>query len=636
MSSFELRSAIRGVRSRGWSGAFVIVLLGTALAANTVMFSVADSLVFSPTPFADSERIVVVSGSAKAPDRLNLAASAVVLQKWREQPDIVAAAGGALQKNVFLRREGAIEKVDTYDITVGFLDVLGVRPRWGRGFSDDDLRDPGAYAVILAEDLARRHFGSPERALGQKIEATAGPHVVVGVMDRPFTYPTARFEMWRALDPTGPLTRNFGGIGLLIRVNANVPLERLDALVRERAAAVGSAAGVPSYAVTTRPMFSDAPASRRTFVFVLVAAALCLLMAACASVASIELAGAARRARTMAVHLALGASRGGLTGIAAMEGGLIILAALLVAALLTWLATDLAARNLPASLTLRAYRPITFDQRTLLAMAALAAAAWAAATAPPMLAAWRSKLLPLLKSEDRGASASRRAALVRRLLTASQVAVAVALVIGALLFSRTYANLISVHKGFDSQRLFSLGWSLPANAPTSSLQARAIEVLGSSPAVEAVTTSAPPPSTGDSPGPAAIRVDGGAPADPPARLGRKWIDADYFRVIPLPLKAGRLPQAGDSPDDVVVPERFARKFFPGGAAIGHTFQVSDREPVLRIVGVVGDFRINRTRMPEDGNPELYYYFIPPSPAVRVPRRKARHSPTPAAVFARFV
>ena len=590
---------------------FAVVLLASALAANTVMFSVADSLVFSPAPFDEPERVVFIGGSAKAPDRLNLAASAAILQKWLEQPDLVEAAAGALQKSVFLKGATSIEEVGTYDVTVGFFDVLRVRPRWGRGFSKSDVRDPGVFAVILGEKLARRRFGSPERAVGQRLDATAGPHVVVGVMDRTFIYPTKRFEMWRALDPVGPLTRNFGGVSPMIRIRSDVPFDRQADLLRERAKAVGASVGVPSYSVAPRPVFSDAPASRRTFVFILVAAAFCLLLAACASVTSMELAGVTKRSRTMAVQLALGASRNSLARVAAIEGGIITATSFALAALLAGITIDLIGANLPVTLLRGATNAVDLDVRALLVMAALALLAGAMASASPMMAARRSTLIGLLKSEDRTAAASGRAAAVRRVLTAAQVAVAVALVTGALLFTRTYANLVSVDKGFESRGLYSMDWSLPADFASRPLQTKALEILRGAPGVAAVTTSAPPPSTGDSPGPAPIEIDGGAPANPPVPMGRKWVDVDYFKVIPLPLKSGRLPEITDTPDEVVVPERFARRFFPGGEAVGHTFRRSPNEPVLRIIGVVGDFRIDRTRMPQDGDRELYYYYIPP-------------------------
>jgi putative ABC transport system permease protein len=609
MSRAEWQSAWQGIRSRGWSAAFVIGLLGVALAANAVMFSVADSLVFRRDPFPHAERIFILQGQTQPPERIDLAKSAVVLQRWRDQPDLVSAAGGSIQKTVFLRGGGSMEEIATLDVTVGFLDVFGGRPQWGRGFGDGDVRDPSAFAVILSEDLARRRFGSPERALGQTLDASAGKHVVVGVMNRAFIYPNIKYEMWRALDPTGPLTEGFGGVSPIIRVSSEIPLERIERQIRERAPRIGAAAGLSSYSARLRTTAGSVTTERRTFVFVLVGAALCLLLAACASAASVALAGSARRVRTSAIHLALGASRARLARIAAIEGAQLVGAALILSLGLTSLGIGAIGAALPDTLRRSTTNPIDLDARVVIVMFALAAITWLAASLAPILSTFRSNLITLLKNDDRGAVSSRATAFWRRSLTASQVALAVALVICAGLFARTYGNLLAVDKGFDSSNLFSVAWSMPADYPLSMLRTKALDVLQKTTGVEAVTTSAPPPSTGDSPSPRRVEVDGAAPLDPPVLVGRKWVDANYFNVVRMPLLAGRLPQPGDAPTDVVIPSLFARRFFGSADPVGRSFRTSEKEPWQRVIGVVGDFRISRTRLPQDGDPELYFYVM---------------------------
>jgi predicted permease len=618
MKVAEWKDAWRGLRGRRGAGVFVVVLLAVALAANAVMVSVADSLVFRRQPFAEPERIFALSGRTKAPERIDLAASALLMTKWREQGDLFSAVGGYLNKTLFLRGDGPMEEVSALDVTMGFLDVLGARPRWGRAFVDGDGRDSSAFAVILSEDLARRRFGSPERAPGQTLEASAGKLVVVGVMDRSFAYPSATCEIWRALDPTGPLVRGFGGVSSVVRVRSDVPMADVDARIRERAVRVGASVGLSSYTINPRPLFTPVAADRRTVVLVLVGAALSLLLAACASAASVELAGAARRTHASAIQLALGASRARLARVVAFEGAQLIAAAFVVALGLTWLAIRAIGDLLPANLAGATNNPIDLDVRVVGVMVGLAALAWLAAAASPIVAAFRSTLMPLIKSDDRGASGSRRALVLRRVLTACQVAVAVALVTCAMLFARTYRNLLDVEKGFDSADLFSVSWSMPSSYSFSALRTQALSVLRQTPGVDAVTTSPPPPNTGDSPGPVAIEIDGGAPADPPVLLARKWVDADYFDVVRLPLRAGRLPRPGDAPTDVVVPALFARRFWGSDDPSGHTFRMRPNDSWYRVVGVVGDFRTSRTRMPQDGDRDLFFYYIPPPPAQPAP------------------
>ncbi len=619
-----LKSAWRGVRSRGWAGVFAVGILAVALAANAVMFAFADSLVFARDPFPHAERVVRLSGKVESPERLDMPASAALLESWGRQSDVFAAIGAAADKTLFVLGDGAAEMVRTEDVTIGFLDVLGASPRWGRGFTKGDDQDPGASAVIISEELARRRFGNPTRAPGQTLQATAGPLVVVGVMGRNFVYPNATYHIWRAFDPVGPLARDFGTLFTYARVSPAVPMAQLARRLEERAPAVGASAGLSTYKADASPLFGAAPADRRTMVLVLLGAALSLLLAACANVASLELASAVRRARAYAVQRALGASRWNLAGQAALEGAMLVAAALALAAGFAWMLTGVLSPNLPDALRLRSNNPIDLDRRALLAMACLAAVAWLVAALPPVVAASRSTLVSLLKMEDRSSVTSRGAVWLRRALTAFEVAFAVVLVVGGLLYARSYQNLLAVDKGFDSRSLFSVDWTMPVDFQAPGLRERAAQHLRQSPGVAAVTTSSPPPSTGGSQSRVALEIDGQPPIEPPILLGRKGVDSDYFSVIRLPVKQGRLPAPGDPDTNVVVPEQFARRFFADGRAVGRSFRRSPKEPWNTIVAVVGDFRTDRTRMPQAGDRGLYYYSVwapaPTRPQAPVPAR----------------
>ncbi len=623
MRPSEWKAVWQGVRTRGWTGWFVVLLLAIALAANAVMFAFADSLVFRPAPFGDTDRIVNLSGQVKPPERLNLSTSPVILEAWSKQTDLVSAVGGYLTKTIFLTGSGPLERVRTADITLEFLDVLGVSPRWGRGFSEGDDRDPSAFAVIISEDLARRRFGAPSRAPGQSLDATAGKLVVVGVMDHSFVFPDANVHIWRALDLRGPLTRNFGGVSPIARLTATAPVDRVLTGLVDRAAQVGAAAGLSTYTVRPAPLFRPAPSDRQTLVLILMGAALSLLLATCANVASLELATTLRRARNFAVQLALGASRAGLARIVALEGLILVMAALLGAYALARLSTAFLEPNLPDRLRLVTRNPIDVDGRALAGMAVFAALAWIAGALPAVLAARRTGFVSLLKVEDRGAAASRAGARLRRVLTVCQIALALGLVVNAVLFSRSYQRLLAVDKGFDSSGIFDASWMLPPSfltgpARDAFIRDSAAALRGLS-GVEGVTSSAPPPSTGNSPSQIDLETDAGVVASK-ILVGANIVDADYFSVIRLPLRQGRYFQSGDSSRDVVVPESFANRAFGGANAVGRSFRTGPQAEWLTVVGVVGDFRTERTRMPQATDRQLMYFALrqprpsPPQPA----------------------
>ena len=216
------------------------------------------------------------------------------------------------------------------------LDVVGVKPQWGRGFTDADLRDDGSFAALIREDLARERFGSPQAALGKRLDATGRPLIVVGVMPDEFAFPSPIYRIWRLFEPGGPLTRNMGW-GMVGRLANDLPIEQAMARVKDRAPVVGQSAAVSDYRAEVVPLFrTPTPAERRTLLLILIGAAICLLIVACANATSVELAAAVPRARTSAVQLALGASRSQLARVAALEGLLLIALSLASGLFLGW------------------------------------------------------------------------------------------------------------------------------------------------------------------------------------------------------------------------------------------------------------------------------------------------------------
>jgi putative ABC transport system permease protein len=615
--SSELRWAWRGVRARGWRAAFVVALLAVALASNAAMFSVSDSLLFNPLPFPDSARLVSIRSRYSPDERPGPNAETDLFNAWSAQRDVFSAVGSYMHKTIFLTGGDTSERVPTADLTTRMLDVLGVRPRWGRGFVEADLLDDGYFAALIREDLARRRFGSPQAALGKRLEATGRPLVIVGVMPEEFAFPSPTFRVWRAFAPGGPLTRNQGWT-IAARLADDVPISEGFARVVERAPAVGQAAGYAEYGAEAVPLFTaPTPGERRTLILLLLGAALCLLAAACANATNLELANAVQRARTHAVQLALGAGRGQLGRVAALEGCLLIALALGAGLSVAWLIIPWLAGLLPNAFQFSTRNPISFDMRVIWFTAGLAVASWLLAFFAPALVASRADLASLLKTEDRSSAASAASGRLRRWLTVAEVALTVMLISGGTLYARSYQNLLAVEKGFESRGLAEVSMSMPvgfftAENPRAQFTDRFMQAFAAVPGVQGVTHSSAPPDMGDSPSRVNVSVDGRVVGDD-LMLGRKWVDAKFFAVVGLPLKRGRLLETTDSNINVVIGEALARRLWPDGDPLGHTIQGDEKSPFsrtpLRVVGVVGDFRTAPTRLPDATDERMYVYSL---------------------------
>jgi putative ABC transport system permease protein len=630
----ELKWAWRAVRARGWRALLIVALLAVALAANAVMFAVADSLVFNRVPFPHADRIVEIQrpGPPGEPGRADSFFSAALLTQWRNQTDLFSSVHGYLQKTIFVVGDGMAELVGTVDVTPGLIELLGVAPRWGRSIATGDELDTSLQVVLISEPLARKRFGSPELAVGRRIETTADPLMVVGVMPASFSFPNGGFGIWRALDPQGPLTRNFAGVTSIARMAPTMSMETLAAAMAQRSAAIGAAAGRSTpYTAQPGPFFMSAAGQATTY-YMLLGAALCLLLTACANVASLELAAALQRARTYAVQLALGASRGLLARMALIEGlGLIVLA-IAVAAGLTWLGIQALNTYLPARMLTFTANPVDFDTRVMLSMAGGALLTWLLVSLPTVLFASRARLLNLLKVEDRSTGASRIGGLIRRGLTVAEVAIALLLVTGGTLYARSYQSLLAIDKGFDSRNLAQLDFTIPVQyyagfgeMPT--LAAETIRRVTSVPGVLGATWASAPPSMGNSPtGGLKIEIDDRLPTDVPIAIGLSFVDATYQTVIGLPLRRGRWLAQDDPPTAVVITEAFAQRFWPGVDPVGHRFRPSPNHPWYDVVGVVGDIRTNARRAALSSDRTFFAYSLRPEPTPPPPPKPGAPPP----------
>ncbi len=620
----ELRRAWRNLRSRGWRPILAACLLAIALAANTLIFAVADSLVFHRAPYRNVEQLVEIrQRDARTGEPGSSSLSPALLDEWRKQRDLLAGVEGSLSKTIFLSGAGEPAMVQTADVTVGLLGLLGARPRWGRDFVEDDARQTSPQPVLIEETLAIERFGAAARAVGQTVQTTAEPLIVVGVMATSFRYPTGTIRIWRALDPRGPLAEGFGGVFSIARLAAGTDVRRVGQLMEQRSLGVGQAAGArQGYSATPTPLRSvQAAADQRRMLLVLIGAALSVLLIACANVASLELASALSRARSYAIELAVGASRASLIRSALIEGALLVGVAATLAAVLSRFGARTLVAFFPPYIVTGSANPIDIDERALLFMTAIGALAWALSALPTAAFAGRANLLDLLKLEGTSVATSRGGARLRSALTVAQVAFAVLLLVGTVLYVRSYMALLRLDKGFDSGGVVSISLTIPPQALGTPADRRVLAEtlvarIRARPGVVAVFEGAPPPSTGNSPRAMdQIEVDDRGPAPANLAFPKLTVEPDYFKVLRIPLLRGRMFEAGEPATSVIISEALAARLWPGQDAVGHRFRESPRDPWFSVVGVAGHVRLT-----EDGTtgPTRYFqlYFAkqpPPAP-----------------------
>jgi predicted permease len=602
----ELKWAWRGIRRRGWTAAFQIGLLALALAANAVVFSATDAFVFRRVPYPNADRLIVLHNPPADPGQPSGPASSIStreIREWRREADVLAAVHAYEQSGTTYVTIGDItDSVPAEIVTPGLFAALGVRPRWGRPFTNADVGPGAPPAAIISETLAREVYGDPAAAIGRTLPADRTPPVVIGVMPAGFFFPSAAVGVWRPLDldappPSGARSRWYTNIAL---VAPGLSAQAVVDQVAARAPSIASRiVGAGSRALLAVPISEEMRDPHASLFALLFGAAGALLLIACLNVASLELAGAMTRLRVFAIQSTLGASRGALARTALFEGALLTAAAAAVALGLALGGTAALRALLPPSVKDGLMTPIAVDARVLVFMVAAAALAWLVTAAPVVWRASRSNLSAALRIDARATSISRRGAVGRQLLTAAQVALTVLLLVGALLYVRTYVAHANEPKGFDSNRLASLEILRSAAAPPAvDIAEQVLARLDGMPFVlaSAQTGAMLPRAHAGIGGPLAI--DGRPPLNF-VILRTVAVDSRYAAAMGLAIQKGRWFRSGDGLGSLVVDESFARRFWPNGDAVGARFYLGAGKPsatssnganVFNIVGVAAHMR----------------------------------------------
>jgi predicted permease len=620
----DIRWAWRGVRSRGWRAAFVVGLFGIVLAANAVVFAAADAFVLRTVPYADPDRLVVFQTTSTFNDVSDYTNRDPILE-WRKHTDLfVGIHAHNRGPSAYITVNGVTEVVRSQRVTPGLFELLGVVPTHGRPFVAGDAEPGAPPTVVIASALARRLFHDETQAVGRTLDGVAGTPTVIGVMPADFRFPTAVEQFWMPLDLPG--VRHNVGQRAVARLQPGWTLEAAAQAHRNRVPVV--AANMPEESkgrvddeddptrLVSLASFLQDDAATSIFGMLLGAGA-CLLLIACANVASLELATSAVRTRTLAVRSALGASRASLIRVSMLEAGLLIVGSLGLAAGLAVLGLDVLTTELTTTMRESLTNPLDVDARLLAFMAIVTTVTFGITTVPSVLQLSRLSVVAGLRHDPRTMPVSRGAARSRQWLMTAQVALTVVLLSGAVLYVRTYQARIGVDKGFNSSGLATLAvFRAPdATEDAAQLGAAILERVRALPGVQAVSQVGmlPPSTQAGAMGPMTIAGRESVPVDvsewPMVSLNS--VDPEYFRTMSIVAVEGRLFDATTRQDQIVIDERFAKRYWPNESAIGARFNIGGTGQsgvsMFEVVGVSRSLRQDRTHLPS--GQEVFAGFI---------------------------
>jgi len=611
----DTRYALRTLlRARGFT-AVAVATLALGIGANTAIFSMVNGILLQPLAFPHPEQLVRVWSANKTDGKLDAAVSPVDLDDWRAQRSVIADMGGwwyqANGSGIDLTGQGEPQRLEATFVTPGFFNTFGVAPIAGRVPRDEEMvRGANDRLVVLSYGFWQRQFGGARSVVGSKLLLGGEPYVVTGVMPASFRFPAERIDVYIPYstipDQAIPRIRPVRILDVVARLKPGVTIERagveLAGITRRLAEQYREDKNWDG--ATLKPLHDSIVGNVRSSLLVLLGAVAFVLLMACANVASLLLARSGAREQEVAIRAALGAGRGRIVRqlltesiVLALAGGVLGLA---VAYLGTRLLLALSRGQLPQSFN------VTIDGTVLLFSLGVSLATGLIFGLVPALRSSTPALQRRLREGARGLAGSTSHRL-RNGLVVAEIALAVVLVIGAGLMTRSFLRILNVDPGFRPERLLVVNFTMSTARHEHYQQyyRQLIDKVRTIPGVLAAGAAKDVPFRGTGERSGFMAPDMVLrPGDDAPTAQMIHISDGYFRTIGTPIMAGRefLPQErADTPWVAVVNQAFVKQYLKGNP-VGQFLRFGS---ALRteIVGVVGDIR--QRAIDEAAQPTIY-------------------------------
>lgn len=621
----DLRYGVRVLAKNPGFTAAAVLTLALGIGANTAVFTVVDTVLLKPLPYAEPDRLTVVESmdtrGAYVPNSL----SYPDFFDFRARNHVFEHLVTARDTKLALTGIGTPLQLDGEMVTWDLFPALGIQPELGRGFLPSE-EAAGTRVVVLSQTLWQRQFGGDRSMVGRTITLDRKPYTVVGVAPPGFAFPVnePNIQLWTTIAadreaPSGdtPITEQRGAhlLTALGRLKPGVSIgrARADLDVIAQALAKQYPDTNTNYArASVRPELETLTGESRTPLLILLGAVGLVLLIACANIANLLLARTANREQEIAVRAAIGASRGRVVRqllteslLLAILGGAagIVLAEYALAAVL-----PLGGQSIPR-LAQASINGQVLGFSLLLTLLATVFFGLA-----PALHASKTDLTSSLK--ERSIVSANKHHRIRGALMIAQVTLGLVLVTGAGLLMASFLRLERSDLGLKPDHLLTFLFSLPEpqynTAQQVAFHEQLLERIRALPGVESVAGVWPLPLGGDN---AIISFNieerpAGQPKRPQARMA--FATPGYFSTAGIPLLKGRLFTEHDdtkAPRVLIVNKAFADKFFPGEDVIGKRITSGatapgEKESSHEIVGVVGSAKL----FAMDAEPEPIYYF----------------------------
>jgi predicted permease len=614
----DIRFGVRMLlKNRGFS-AVAVISLALGFGLNTTIFTVVNAVLLHPLPVRDVTRLVQLDNidsktKFTQANAVKLGMSFPNFQDFRRQNEVFTDLVAWIPTPVTWSGGSEPRQVQAYVVSANYFEVLGITPAAGRFFFPDEDTKPNSNTVaVISHALWTNKFGSDPSVIGRSMILNATPYTIIGIAPRGFKGTIALANTEQIWLPVSMKDQIFAGFQaeffndrrfltstLFGRLKPGITMSQAEASLKTVASRLEAEYPKDNAgrSVTLTSIAEAAVGANEHDQFTLAGGMMLgavglVLLIACANLANLLLAQAARREKEMTVRAALGAGRGRILRQLLTESTLLSLAGASVGLLIAYWGRHI----------LWSYRPsfiqqndvdLSLDSHVLLFTLGIALFTGALFGAIPAIKASSPNLADTLKAGGRGNSVGWRANPVRSLLVVVETALALVALVGAGLFIRSQQNAQRIDPGFESEKLFMMAFDLGAlhynEGKSEQFFRAAVERASTAPGVQSATISANFP------------IGGGLgrtvfPEGQDETSGYRGtlttlnsVTPTFFETLRIPVVRGRVFTDGDRKDTqlvAVINEQMARHFWPGEDALGKRFHFFGETQLRLVVGIV--------------------------------------------------
>ena len=603
----DVRYGLRMLRKSPGFAIIAVLTLALGIGATTAIFSVANPVLFRALPFSDPSRLVTVLENKPAQNLEWLYVTQISFVEWQRRQTAFENLAAFHGCGFRMPGDGEPRFLSGSCVSSTFFPMLGIQPILGRLWTAEEDVPGQDHVALLSYAAWKDQFGGDKEAVGKTILRLSDrvSYTIIGVLPADFQFVSNDNEVWAPPNiNTGAPTR-FHDQFVFARLKAGTTLAQaqssMDSIARQMEKDFPQSN--TGWGVTVRSLqeYYSSLSNTRTALFVLLAAVGALLLIACANVANLLLARATARQQEIAVRVSLGASRLRLVRQLLTESLLLGLLGGLAGFALAWSGF---AWLLAIAPTIPTFQPHALRIDLTVFLFSMAASLFVSVLfgLAPALRVSRKDSNELMRQASRGSRGGRRDRSARNALVASEVALAVTLMIGSALLIQSLRNLAKDNLGFAHDHLLSMSvccldqTQYPNQPEITAFWRQVFDRLHTLPGVSAATATSRLPVRGFDGSGTPILIQG-RPAPPPGHdtlADAFYVGPNHFSAMGVPVLRGR--ELGPQDDDqhalvAVVNEAMVRRYWPDQDPIGQQVQLVNSQPFGRwfsVIGVVGN------------------------------------------------